>query len=90
MDERRHDTRSNVFKKGSISFGGSTIDCMVRNLSATGALLDVETPLGIPKRFTLVVAADSFSGECRVVWVREKRLGVRFDPPARRPGDGIE
>jgi hypothetical protein len=44
-----------VVKAGTISFGGATIPCVVRNLSTVGALLIVESPLGIPRRFTLLV-----------------------------------
>jgi hypothetical protein len=37
MDEHRTAQRHRVFKAGSIQFGGSTIDCTVRNLANTGA-----------------------------------------------------
>jgi hypothetical protein len=36
-------------KAGKISFGGGAIDCTVRNLSETGAALEVTTPVGIPE-----------------------------------------
>ena len=55
MEEKRESLRSRVLKTGSISFGGAAISCTIRNISATGALLEVESPLGIPRRFTLLV-----------------------------------
>jgi hypothetical protein len=67
-----------MLKAGTISFGGGAIDCTVRNLSNTGAALDVISPVGIPDRFTLVVDTDQ-SKPCRIVWRREKRIGVRFE-----------
>jgi hypothetical protein len=44
---------------GAIEFGGSAIDCTVRNLSTTGAALDVPSPVGIPEEFDLVVSSDA-------------------------------
>jgi hypothetical protein len=47
-------------KVGTIEFGGGGIDCSVRNISDTGAALEVATPLFIPDRFTLFVPSDQF------------------------------
>jgi hypothetical protein len=46
-DEHRIAPRRRVLKAGSISFGGGAIDCTVRNISETGAALEVVTPLFI-------------------------------------------
>jgi hypothetical protein len=78
MEEHRISTRHRVLKAGTIEFGGGAIDCTVRNMSATGAALDVTSPLGIPAQFTLVT--DGSHTPCRVVWRKEKRIGVTFDP----------
>jgi len=51
----------------------------VRNLSATGAALDVPSPVGIPDKFNLIVSSDALRFSCRVVWRKAERLGVRFD-----------
>jgi hypothetical protein len=79
MDEHRIASRHRVLKAGTIEFGGGAIDCMVRNMSATGAALDVTSPLGIPAQFTLVLVADGSHQPCHVVWRKEKRIGVVFD-----------
>lgn len=79
MEEKRESLRSRVLKTGSISFGGAAISCTVRNISATGALLEVESPLGIPERFILVVPADQSSRPCRIIWKSERRIGVGFE-----------
>ena len=79
MKGNRIAPRRRVLKAGSIVFGGSAIDCTVRNLSETGAALDVVTPLFIPDRFTLLVLTDQSKRPCRIVWRKEKRIGVRFD-----------
>jgi hypothetical protein len=79
MNEHRAAPRHRVLKAGTISFGGGAIDCTVRNLSETGAALDVVTPLFIPDRFTLVVQSEQLNRPCHIVWRKEKRMGVAFD-----------
>ena len=79
VDEHRAAPRRRLLKAGKISFGGAVIDCTVRNLSETGAALEVISPFGIPERFTLVVEADHRHLPCRVVWRKEKRIGVHFE-----------
>ncbi|MBR0739822.1 PilZ domain-containing protein [Bradyrhizobium liaoningense] len=78
MDERREKARHRVLKGGTIEFGGGAIDCTIRNLSDTGAALDVTSPVGIPDRFALLVQADGKHLACTVVWRKEKRIGVKF------------
>jgi PilZ domain len=79
MDEVPRAPRRRVLKAGSITFGGSTINCAVRNVSETGAALEVASPLYIPDRFTLVVQTDQLRRPCHIVWRQEKRIGVAFD-----------
>ena len=76
---KRASPRKRVLKAGTIEFGGSAITCMVRNMSDTGAMLDVATPVGIPDHFTLVLRANGRRMPCRVAWRKEKRIGVAFD-----------
>jgi hypothetical protein len=78
MDCQRTAPRRKVLKAGSIQFGGSAIDCTVRNVSETGAGLEVVTPLFIPDRFTLAVQSEQLRRPCRIVWRRERRMGVTF------------
>jgi hypothetical protein len=80
-DEHRITNRQRVLKAGKIEFGGGAIDCTVRNISATGAALDVTSPVGIPAQFTLVTEGNHLP--CRVVWRKEKRIGIAFDQKVR-------
>jgi hypothetical protein len=66
-------------KAGTISFGGGAIDCTIRNISETGAALEVVTPLFIPDRFTLVVQTAQLKRPCRIIWRKERRMGVAFE-----------
>ena len=79
-DEHRIAPRRRLLKAGRISFGGgAAIDCTIRNLSETGAALEVTSPVGIPERFMLVIEADHSHVPCRVVWRKERRIGVHFE-----------
>ncbi|MDB5506073.1 MAG: pilus assembly protein PilZ [Devosia sp.] len=79
MNELRRAPRHRTLKKGHIivSDGFSTIDCLVRNLSDTGAQLKVASVLGIPDSFPLKLS-DGQTLQCRVAWKRETEIGVEF------------
>jgi hypothetical protein len=80
MEEHRSNRRQRVLKAGTISFNGDAgISCTVRNLSETGAALDVTSPVGIPDRFTLVFDGNHTTKPCHIVWRKERRIGVAFD-----------
>jgi PilZ domain-containing protein len=78
MDRRRIAPRRRILKAGSIECGGGAIDCTVRNLSETGAALEVVSPLFIPDHFTLVVQTEHLKRQCQIVWRKAKRIGVTF------------
>jgi hypothetical protein len=65
-------------KSGIICFGGS-FDCTVRNFCGSGALLEFESTVGVPAAFELVIEAEQFRRQCRVVWVQKRRIGVAFN-----------
>jgi hypothetical protein len=77
--DKRVTPRQRVLKAGTIEFNGGGLSCMVRNMSNTGAALDVTSPVGIPDHFTLVLSADRSHMPCHVVWRKEKRIGIAFD-----------
>jgi PilZ domain len=64
---------------GAIQLVGSTANCLIRNISISGAAPDVTNPLDIPDRFNLVFKADGTQIPCRVIWRREEQIGVAFD-----------
>ena len=76
--EKRLDQRRRVLKAATISFGGGGgISCAVRNLSASGALLEVTSPLGFPDQFILHL--EHSTRRCSVIWRKENRVGVSFE-----------
>ena len=75
--------RRRVLKAGTISFNSAAgIECTIRNLSGTGACLQVESVVGIPDSFTLVIATERSHRACRVVWRKSNRIGIEFDSRA--------
>lgn len=76
--EKRTANRQRVLKGGTIMFGGGGVDCTIRNLSTTGAMLNVATPVGLPDQFTLLVQKTAQQQSCRVIWRAEKQIGVVF------------
>jgi len=79
LDEKRGTQRQPILKAGKISFDGSGIDCLVRNMSGDGANLEVESQIGIPDSFDLVVDSEHSNHHCHVVWRKARRIGVAFD-----------
>jgi hypothetical protein len=79
MDERRASPRHRVLKAGTIEFGEESLPCTVRNLSATGAGIEVNSPLWFPERFVLAVPSEVLRKPCRLIWRSEKRIGVVFE-----------
>ena len=80
MIERRTAQRHRVLKQGMLAFsGGGGADCMVRNLSESGARIEIASPVGLPATFTLVIAADRLLRHCHAVWSADRRIGVAFD-----------
>ncbi|QUS40938.1 PilZ domain-containing protein [Tardiphaga alba] len=80
MIERREHPRQRVLKRGMLTFvGGGGVDCTVRNLSASGARVDVASPMGIPEQFHLVIEADQFIRRGHPVWSTERQIGIAFD-----------
>ena len=80
MDERRKHIRTEINELAYVSAGGSVMTCMVRNISAEGAAIEVENPAYVPSSFRLVIAKNSAVHECVVAWIRQNRIGLTFVP----------
>jgi hypothetical protein len=78
MEEKRKHPRTEINEPAYVSSGGSVMSCVVRNISAEGAAIDVENPAFVPQRFRLVMANDSSVRECRIAWIQKNRIGVMF------------
>ena len=77
MERRRH-PRTELNELAYVSSGGSVMGCVVRNISAEGAAIEVDNAAFVPSRFRLVLAADRSVRDCEVVWIQDNRIGVTF------------
>jgi len=79
QEDRRGTIRHRTLKGGRIVFNGgfSTLQCLVRNMSDTGALLKVVSVVGVPDNFDLVMD-DGRTFACAIAWRRETEIGVSF------------
>lgn len=78
--ETRAAPRYRVKKPAKIEYGGDKIPCIIRDLSTTGAALELtELNAKVPAAFTLIVPEDGLKLPCHVVWRAGFRMGVAFD-----------
>ena len=80
MEERRTDPRQRVLKGAKIVFNDkrSVINCTIRNLSETGARVQVESQSGIPTYFDLLIEGEERYRHCRLMWRMDHSLGLSF------------
>jgi hypothetical protein len=79
MVETRIAPRYLVAKPGTIEFLGGVINCVVRNLSLTGAAIEVSNQAAVPESFILLIPEDGLRLLCRVVRRTDFRIGVAFE-----------
>jgi hypothetical protein len=82
MVQDRIAPRYRVNKPATIDYGGDKYPCMVRDISSTGAALELSDLAQIVRRakvFTLLIPEDRLRLACRVVWQRDYRVGVAFE-----------
>lgn len=58
--------------------GGSAYSCVMRNISSTGALVELPSTLGVPYTVTLQTDDGSVNRPCTVAWRTETRMGLTF------------
>ena len=78
VPEKRTGFRKRVLKSAQIilSEKAPKLDCAVRNLSATGACLQVSTTYGLPTNFDVIIEGSRH--QCRAVWRTDTNIGVMF------------
>jgi hypothetical protein len=80
--DRRTKQRNPTFKFGVISCDPDRrILSVVKNISPTGALVELDNAVEIPDEFTLAIESEPVARLCRVAWRNAKQLAVNFDSP---------
>ena len=80
-ENRRRAPRVRTLKAARIVINGgySVYDCLIRNLSDTGAMLAMSAPQGVPSQFQIMMDAAKQRRQCTVRWRSENALGMSFD-----------
>jgi hypothetical protein len=87
-DDKRRTQRQRVLKDGRIITldNQSIVNCVVRDLSATGARLKCGDQVAVPNEFRLQVGSERTMRPARAVWRRGNDVGIRFiGPPVPVP-----
>ena len=81
IPNRRREQRMRVLKKGRLIFnhGFSAMDCIIRNISGGGALIDIPSVIGLPDNFELAIGPELHGRICRVVWRADHLAGVCYN-----------
>jgi PilZ domain len=81
MLDRRQNAREKVIYGGVAEVGehGATRDCVVRNISDTGARIEFNNVVKLPKeQMSLTIARKGRSFLAKIIWWRDNFVGVAF------------
>jgi hypothetical protein len=70
--------RSLIGARAMFNDGRSGFDCQIKNQSATGAKLELESTLGLPSEFVLEIPSRGTKQRVRVCWRVATTVGIEF------------
>jgi hypothetical protein len=78
--ERRRNQRQRALLTGKLATDQAsiTIDCVIRNLSAEGALVETPSPHLIPNELHLLQVREGIAWDARVIWRRGNKVGLEL------------
>lgn len=77
--ERRQALRHRTLLGGRIEFlGRATFDCVIRNLSGTGAKISCAQHIALPDFFHLVILKRAERRRVRTIWRGDEVVGLEF------------
>ena len=81
MSDNRYALRSRTFLKAEIDLNGglSTLGCIVKDLSETGARILVSEGIALPETFRIHLPKPDRWVQATVRWRRGEYIGVHFD-----------
>ena len=83
--DRRSKHRKQIFKFGIITcHANRRILSVIKNISETGALVEVDNAVEIPDEFTLAIESEPTARVCRVVRKNAKEIAVNFNGAPRQ------
>jgi PilZ domain-containing protein len=80
QERRKSKRRPLVYGASVVSFDGTLKrDCVIDDISATGAKLRIEAPKELPEEFVLLLSARGDARRhCKIAWRGPQEIGVRF------------
>jgi hypothetical protein len=75
---RRRYERMTVMWSGTLTVGRREIGCIVRNISAGGATVQVESPVVVSSVAVILESSRIGKLRAKVVWIRGDQVGLRF------------
>jgi hypothetical protein len=94
-DNKRISPRLRSFLKGRVIYNGgqTNLECLIRDISSTGARLEFSSSVTLPDRFDLYLPHREETCKAHIQWRRGEEIGVAFDtiesaappPPAAAP-----
>jgi hypothetical protein len=90
MSDKRNAARLRSFLKGRVLFNGgqTSLDCLIRDWSPTGARLELSASVALPDRFDLYLPHRDETCRAFLRWRRGAQVGIAFDQadsPAEAP-----
>jgi hypothetical protein len=87
MTDKRTSPRLRSFLKGRVIFNGgqNSLDCLIRDMSTTGARLELSESVTLPDRFDLYLPHRDETSKVHIQWRRGAQLGVAFDTVESAP-----
>ena len=79
--KKKREVRKSLRQPGWITLDGgfAARQCVVQNMSSTGAKITIDEPNMLPAKLRLAFTRDARIGRpCEVVWRRGKSVGVKF------------
>jgi hypothetical protein len=78
---KKREARKSLQQPGWITLDGgfAARQCVVRDMSSTGAKIAIDDPNMLPAKLRLAFARDARTGRnCEVVWRRGSSVGIKF------------
>lgn len=78
--QRRRASRSRALLAGKVANKDATltVDCVIRNLTPDGAMIETVAPHLVPKEFHLLQVTEGVVWDAELIWRRGDRIGLKL------------
>jgi hypothetical protein len=81
LADKRRAPRSVVLSQAKTLAGPSSLCCAIRDLSATGAKLQVGKDMWLPPHFNVMLSRANLVVAAKITWRSREYVGIAFDRP---------